>query len=47
MALYLESNVRRRLYLGFNWRNPPENSYFALSTNELQTAQIWFWSVDN
>jgi len=36
-----------RLYLGFQWRDFPENLYIALSTHPLQNAQVWFRTINN
>ena len=39
-VLHLENKVPFRLYLGFNWRTFPHNSYFALPAHAQQNMKF-------
>jgi len=39
--ILLEELSDSLLYLGFDWRDFPENSYISFSTHALQMMQVW------
>jgi len=42
-----QGNVPSQLFLGFHWRDSPENSYLAMYTHALWQFQVWLRMANN